>query len=150
MGGLEHLAEEAFSCIGITGGAQHEVQCGTRRVDGPVEELPRPDLPLTVGIDGGYVHACEKKGRHEGWFEVMAGKSSTAEGAAKCCGFVQCYDQKPKRWLFELLKSPRMQMNPQVTFLSDGGETVRELQLYLNPNAEHLLDWFHLARQEVA
>jgi hypothetical protein len=25
MGGLEHLAEEAFSRIGITGGAQHEV-----------------------------------------------------------------------------------------------------------------------------
>lgn len=38
-----------------------------------------------------------------------------------------------------------MQMNQQVTFLSDGGETVRELQLYLNPNAEHLLDWFDVA-----
>lgn len=30
------------------------------------------------------------------------------------------------------------------TFLSDGGETVRNLQLYLNPEAEHLLDWFHV------
>ena len=29
-------------------------------------------------------------------------------------------------------------MNQQVTFLSDGGDTVRELQLYLNPQAEHL------------
>jgi len=29
--------------------------------------------------------------------------------------------------------------------LSDGGDTVRDLQLYLNPYAEHLLDWFHLA-----
>ena len=36
-------------------------------------------------------------------------------------------------------------MNQQITFLSDGGDTVRELQLYLNPQAEHLLDWFHLA-----
>lgn len=35
-------------------------------------------------------------------------------------------------------------MNQQVTFLSDGGDTVRELQLELNPNAEHLLDWFHI------
>lgn len=35
-------------------------------------------------------------------------------------------------------------MNQQVTFLSDGGDTVRELQLYLNPQAEHLLDWFHV------
>ena len=32
----KHLAEEAFSCIGITGGAQHEIQRGPRRVDGPV------------------------------------------------------------------------------------------------------------------
>ena len=37
-----------------------------------------------------------------------------------------------------------MQPNQQVDFLSDGGEDVRNLQLYLNPQAEHLLDWFHL------
>jgi hypothetical protein len=35
--------------------------------------------------------------------------------------------------------------NQPVTFLSDGGETVRNLQMYLNPLAEHLLDWFHVA-----
>ncbi len=35
-------------------------------------------------------------------------------------------------------------MNQQLTFLSDGGDTVRDLQLYLNPQAEHLLDWFHV------
>ena len=27
---------------------------------------------------------------------------------------------------------------------TDGGDTVRDLQLYLNPQAEHLLDWFHI------
>ena len=31
-----------------------------------------------------------------------------------------------------------------ITFLSDGGDTVRDLQLYLSPLAEHLLDWFHI------
>ena len=35
-------------------------------------------------------------------------------------------------------------MNQAVTFLSDGGDTVRDLQMYLNPQAEHLLDWFHI------
>ena len=35
-------------------------------------------------------------------------------------------------------------MNQQVTFLSDGADTVRDLQLYLNPHAEHILDWFHI------
>jgi len=37
-----------------------------------------------------------------------------------------------------------MQSNQQVTFLTDGGEDVRELPLYLNPQAEHLIDWFHI------
>jgi hypothetical protein len=38
-----------------------------------------------------------------------------------------------------------MQMNQAVTFLSDGGDTVRDLQMYMNPQAEHLLDWFHIS-----
>ena len=42
------------------------------------------------------------------------------------------YDNKPKRRLFEMLKSQGMQMNQAVTFLSDGGDTVRDLQMYLN------------------
>jgi hypothetical protein len=36
-----------------------------------------------------------------------------------------------------------MQENQQIVFLSDGGEDVRNLQLYLSPEAEHILDWFH-------
>ncbi len=43
-----------------------------------------------------------------------------------------------------MLTSQGMQMNQQVTFLSDGDEKIRELQLYLNPNAEYILDWFHI------
>ena len=35
-------------------------------------------------------------------------------------------------------------MNQQVTFVTDGGDDVRDLPLYLNPQAEHLLDWFHI------
>ncbi len=108
------------------------------------DELPRPDLPLTVGLDGGYVHSSQQRSRRDGWFEVVAGKSTPAEGASKCFGFVQTYDTKPKRRLFEVLKSQGMQMNQQVTFVTDGGDDVRDLPLYLNPQAEHLLDWFHI------
>lgn len=53
-------------------------------------------------------------------------------------------DTKPQRRIFEVLTSLEMQMNQQVTFLSDGDEKIRELQFYLNPNAEYLLDWFHI------
>jgi hypothetical protein len=112
--------------------------------------LPIPNGPLTVGIDGGYVRAQPK----QGWFEVIAGKSllaftrgeeSEQPVSSKSFAFVQTYDQKPKRRLFEVLQSQGHQLNQQITFLSDGGDTVRDLQLYLNPHAEHLLDWFHVA-----
>src|SRR6202035_5884098 len=85
--------------------------------------------------------------------EVIAGKSLLAfrreegedeELSSKCFAWVQTYDEKPKRRLFEVLQSQGMQMNQQVDFLSDGGEDVRNVQLYLNPEAEHLLDWFHV------
>ena len=29
--------------------------------------------------------------------------------------------------------------------MSDGGDSVRKLQLHMSPNAEHLLDWFHVS-----
>ena len=99
------------------------------------------------GIDGGYIHSCSsprQPNKPKEWFEVIVGKSITDAGDIKCFGGVASYDQKPKRRLFEVLKSQGMQMNQQVTFLSDGGDNVRQLQLYINPQAEHLLDWFHI------
>jgi hypothetical protein len=82
------------------------------------------------------VHACDQRSRREGWFEVIAGKSVPTEGDAKCFAYVQTFDTKPKRRLFELLKAQGMQPNQQVTLLTDGGTDVRELPLYLNPQAE--------------
>ena len=108
------------------------------------EQLPRPDLPIVVGLDGGYVHSSRQRSRTDGWFEVIAGKAVPTEGTPSCFGYVQTYDTKPKRRLFEVLKSQGMQDNQQVTFLTDGGEDIRDLPCYLNPQAEHLLDWFHL------
>ena len=99
---------------------------------------------MTVGLDGGYVHASDQKSKSEGWFEVIAGKSVQTEGGAKVFAFVNKYDTKPKRRLYEVLKSQGLQMNQQVVFLSDGGDTVRDLQHYLSPESEHLLDWFHI------
>jgi hypothetical protein len=109
------------------------------------DALPPPGPPLTVGLDGGFIHAKDQKSRGEGWFEVIAGKSIPEEGAAKCFAYVQTYDTKPKRRLFELMKSQGLQANQQVTFLSDGADDVRELPLYLSPESEHWLDWFHVA-----
>jgi hypothetical protein len=102
---------------------------------------PRPPAPLTVGIDGCYLRQWEDKQKQ---FEVIVGKSLAEDGPSRCFGFVQTYDEKPKRRLFELLKSQGMQMNQRVMFFSDGGADIRDVQLYLNPEAEHYLDWFHI------
>jgi hypothetical protein len=42
------------------------------------DALPRPDGPLTIGIDGGYVHARDADNRKAGWFELIVGKSVPA------------------------------------------------------------------------
>jgi hypothetical protein len=112
--------------------------------------LPIPDGPITVGIDGGYMRDWEAKKRN---FEVIVGKSTLAfkrdeeeeHPSSKCFGFVQTVDTQSKRRLYEVLKSQGFQLNQQITFLSDGEDTVRDLQRYMSPEAEHILDWFHLS-----
>jgi len=44
----------------------------------------------------------------------------------------------------EPLQAQGFQLNQNITFLSDGGDTVRDLQRYLSPYSEHILDWFHI------
>jgi hypothetical protein len=39
--------------------------------------------PLTVGIDGGYIHARDGDNRKAGWFEAIVGKSIPDEGKTK-------------------------------------------------------------------
>jgi hypothetical protein len=112
--------------------------------------LPLPEGALKVGIDGGYVrHGMDKKRN----FEVIVGKSTLSVGEGeeaeifwhKRCGFVQTYDDaKPKRRLHEVLHAQGLQMNQAMTFLSDGHDTLRVLQLAMSPKATPILDWLHL------
>lgn len=104
------------------------------------EALPHPDRPLVVGIDGGYVRHWHKKA----CFEIITGKSIPDEKPAKCFGFVQDYDTKPRRRVFEVLRSQGLQANQCVEFFTDGAPMLRSLTAYLNPESTHILDWFHL------
>jgi hypothetical protein len=108
--------------------------------------LLEPSAPWVVGLDGAYVHAKGQPSRTEGWFEVIVGKSLPSQDQSpKCFGFVSRYDPEPERRFSAWLEGQGLQSNQPVTFLSDGGETVRELPMGLHPKSEHLLDWFHLA-----
>jgi hypothetical protein len=111
--------------------------------------LPPPEGSFKVGIDGGYVRNWFDK-KHK--FEVIVGKSilSYAEDeegktpSLKRFGFVQTLDTKSKRRLYEVLHSQDFQMHQEITFLSDGDDTLRHLQLDMSPKAIHILDWHHV------
>jgi len=115
------------------------------------ELLPPPEGSFTVGVDGGYVRNwVDKKPK----FEVIVGKSirsfakreeENKTPSLKRFGFVQTLDTKSKRRLYEVLRSQDFQMNQAITFLSDGNDSLRQLQLEMSPKATHILDWFHLA-----
>ena len=103
--------------------------------------MPLPEGPITVGIDGGYVRSQEKEQSH---FEVMVAKSMPVDKPNRYLGLVQSHDSRPKRRLHEVLKDQGWQENQPVTFLTDGGDTVRNMAQYMAPASEHLLDWFHI------
>jgi hypothetical protein len=108
---------------------------------GDGEPLSHPQEPFCVGLDGGYVRDWDHKQQH---FEVIVGKAVPAHQPATCFGFVQTYDTKAKQRLRAVLQSQGAEDMQALTFLSDGGETVRTLPAQLHPQAKHLLDWVHL------
>ncbi len=111
----------------------------------PAENDPAESGPLIVGLDGGYVHRAHRRSRRGRSFEVIAGKSAAAHGSSKCFGFVQTYDPKPRRRVSEVLRSQGVHAGQPVTFLTDGAVDVRHLPRHLDPEAVHILDWFHVA-----
>jgi hypothetical protein len=105
------------------------------------QKLPIPEGRIVVGLDGGYVRNWEDRKSN---FEVIVGRSVPEDRDARYVGLAHGYDSKPKRRLFDVLKSQGLQANQDVTFLTDGGEEIRALTEFVTPASEHVLDWFHI------
>src|SRR5260370_27175273 len=107
--------------------------------------MPVPLAPWSgadySGFPGSTLHRRLRRqvGRSHSWFTSWRAPISPRP-QANSWFHETLNDEKPKRRLFELLQCQGMQPNRQVNFLSDGGEDVRNVQLYLNPQAEHLLE----------
>jgi hypothetical protein len=116
-------------------------------------KLPIPDGPITVRLDGVYVRSWEAKKKNS---EVIVGKRTLAfkrddekeaTPSSKRFGFVQTGDTQSKRRLYEVLTSQGFQLNQQIAFLSDREDAVRNLQPYMSPEAEHILDWWYVTQR---
>jgi len=134
---LHRVAERADANLGDEYGAYAE---GTPR---DWAALPPPEGEIVVGLDGGYVRGREKPGQ-AGHFEVMVGRSLPEDCDSRYFGFVAAVDKKPRRRLHDLLAEQGLQMNQAITFLTDGGDTVRTMATEVAPLADHVLDWFHI------
>ncbi len=99
------------------------------------KELPLPEGPIVVGIDGAYLRNWHDKGKK---FEVIVGKSVPEVRDHRY--LVQTHDDKPGRRLFEVLRSQDLRMNQGLTFLTDGGDS--SFLDGISPGAETYLDWF--------
>ena len=107
--------------------------------------LPTRNPLRAVGIDGGYVKASDAPSRQEGWFEVMVGKSLPREGNGQAFAFVHRLEPKPNERMERFLAEQGVFPAQPTTFLSDGGETVRQAQGEFRDFGEPILDWFHVA-----
>ena len=115
-----------------------------------LDAMPPPNGPAYVGVDGGFV-----RDRTGSWFEVIAGKcmpgfrrdapEDEAPRPAKCFAYVQAHDDHPRRRLLDVLASQGYAPNQRVVLMSDGGDSVRRLLADVGPEAEQVLDWFHVA-----
>ena len=105
------------------------------------QALPVPEGRIVVGLDGGYVRKWTDRKTN---FELIVGRSVPEDREPRYFGMAHGYDRKPKRRLFDVLKSQGLQANQDVTFLTDGGDEVRALTEFVTPAGEHVLDWFHI------
>jgi hypothetical protein len=105
------------------------------------KEVPVAEGPIAVGIDGAYLRNWHDKGKK---FEAIVGKSVPEVRDHRYFGLVQTHDDQPEHRLFEVLRSQDLQMNQGLTFLTDGGDSVRSFLDGISLCAETYLDWFHI------
>jgi hypothetical protein len=110
----------------------------------------RPTIPAAspikaIGIDGGYIRLAGRSSRQDGWFEVMVGKTQRHDRAGRCFAYVHRLEPDPAGRMQEFLRQEGIGAAEPVTFLSDGGMTVRLAHIGYRMRGETVLDWFHIA-----
>lgn len=114
--------------------------------------FPPPAGGCKGGIDGGYVrHGCDQKQT----FAVMVGtrirsfdeSEEARPPSRKRLGVVHTRDTPSKRRLDEVVQAQDFQMNQAMPFLSDGDDTLRQLQVEMRPKAMPIWAWSHVTRK---
>jgi hypothetical protein len=102
-----------------------------------------PAGQVVLGLDGGYVR--NRQPRPERTFEIVAGKVLGDQDQATRFAFVREGSASGGNAIARLLRHHGTTAETRVTVLSDGDAGLRAIQRAAAPEAEHVLDWFHIA-----
>ena len=94
-------------------------------------------------LDGGYVKS--RHPRPERNFEIVAGKVLDRQGQATRFAFARNGDADGVNIARLALRKSGANETTSVAFLTDGDAGLRAIHQQVAPQAEHILDWFHIA-----
>jgi hypothetical protein len=95
-----------------------------------------------VGFDGGYVRSRHRRPQHN--FEVVVGKVLDPQGDATRFAFVRDGGPAGESAVGLAMRRSGVTGDTSLTVLTDGDSGLRAIQRRVAPEAEHVLDWFHV------
>jgi hypothetical protein len=118
-----------------------------RRLHNSAESLAvsarrEPRERAVVAFDGGYVRSRHRRPEYN--FEVVAGKVLDQEGSVARFAFVCDGGSADESAASLAMRRSGVNKSTSVTVLTDGAAGLRAIQRRVAPEAEHVLDWFHV------
>ena len=118
-----------------------------KRLEKSADELAAPShqpCPETVvGLDGAYLRS--RHPRPDRNFEVIVGKVMDQTGRTTRLAAVREGGPETIEATRRALRQHGVEETTTVTMLTDGDTGLRAIQRHVAPQAEHVLDWFHIA-----
>ena len=102
-----------------------------------------PCQRAVVGFDGGYVRSRHRRPEYN--FEVVAGKVLDEEGKATRFAFVRNGGSEGESAAGLAMHRSGVGASTSLTVLTDGDEGLRAIHRRIAPEADHVLDWFHVS-----
>jgi hypothetical protein len=109
----------------------------------PARQPTASGEPVVIGLDGAYVR--DRHPRPARTFEVVVGQIRDTDEKATRFAFVRRGSTAGAATITQALREHGVHPDTPVTVLSDGDAGLRAIQRAAAPEAEPVLDWFHIA-----
>jgi hypothetical protein len=122
------------------------LRVGKRLLRSPAAPTPQPTTsgaPVVIGLDGAYVRNRHPQPTRT--FEVVVGQIRGAGAPATRFAFVRQGRAAGATTITQALRAHGVHQDTRITVLADGDAGWRAIQRAAAPEADPVLDWFHIA-----